>query len=128
MELGAGEVLLVDTIGELMRLYAVADLVFVGGSLVPVGGHNVLEPASLGVPVLFGPHMANFRDIAGLILSYGGARQVADGAGLAAACVELAADKGKRRELGDSGCRLVNEEGGATQRHLAAIAAILGEG
>ncbi|HEX9022480.1 MAG TPA: 3-deoxy-D-manno-octulosonic acid transferase, partial [Geobacteraceae bacterium] len=61
-EFRPGEVLLVDTVGELMRFYAIADQVFVGGSLVATGGHNILEPASLGVSVLFGPHMHNFRE------------------------------------------------------------------
>ena len=62
-----GQVLLVDTVGELLRLYGIADLVFVGGSFVPTGGHNVLEPASLGVATLFGPHMHNFREIAAML-------------------------------------------------------------
>jgi 3-deoxy-D-manno-octulosonic-acid transferase len=74
----SGEVLLVDTIGELMRFYAISDLVFVGGSMVPVGGHNILEPASLSKPVLFGPHMSNFREITSMILKFGGGVQVAD--------------------------------------------------
>ena len=67
-EFCSGEVLLVDTVGELMNLYALADVVFVGGSLVPVGGHNLLEPASRGIPLLFGPYMSNFREIAALVL------------------------------------------------------------
>lgn len=71
--LAAGEVLLVDTVGELLNLYAVSDLVFVGGSLVPTGGHNVLEPAALSVPVIFGPHMDNFREISALVLAGGAA-------------------------------------------------------
>ena len=75
----SGEVLLVDTIGELMRFYTISDLVFVGGSMVPVGGHNILEPASLSKPVLFGPHMSNFREITAMILKFGGGVQVADG-------------------------------------------------
>ncbi|HEX9080022.1 MAG TPA: 3-deoxy-D-manno-octulosonic acid transferase, partial [Desulfuromonadaceae bacterium] len=92
-----GEVLLVDTIGEMMDLYALADLAFVGGSLVPTGGHNLLEPASLGVPCIFGPHMANFREIAELVLRYQAGIQVASGAGLAEACRGLIDDAGERR-------------------------------
>jgi 3-deoxy-D-manno-octulosonic-acid transferase len=117
----AGGVLLVDTIGELMRFYGVADLVFVGGSLVPVGGHNVLEPASLGVPVLFGPHMTNFREIAAMTLSYGAARQVADGEELAGAFGELLADAALRSAMGENGCRLLSEQGGATELNMAVI-------
>ena len=74
--LRAGEILLVDTIGEMMNLYALADVAFVGGSLVPTGGHNLLEPASVGVACVFGPYMANFREIAELVLHYGAGIQV----------------------------------------------------
>ena len=62
----AGGVFLVDTIGELAALYALADVAFVGGSLVPRGGHNIIEPAQHGVPILVGNHTENFRDIVGL--------------------------------------------------------------
>src|SRR6202034_406091 len=71
------DVLLVDTMGELTALYAAADAAFVGGSLVPVGGHNLLEPAVLGVPVVTGPHTANAKDIARLLIEQGGAVEVA---------------------------------------------------
>ena len=70
-------ILLLDTIGELGGLYAVADLVFVGGSLVPAGGHNILEPAALGKAPVFGPHMENFRSIAGRFLECHAAAQAA---------------------------------------------------
>ena len=73
-----GAVLLVDTVGELMDIYALSDLAFVGGSLVATGGHNLLEPASVGVPSIFGPHMANFREIAALVLKYRAGIQVDD--------------------------------------------------
>ncbi len=69
-EFSCGQVLLVDTVGELMQFYALSDLVFMGGSLVPTGGHNLLEPASVGVPSVFGPHMTNFREITALVLSF----------------------------------------------------------
>ncbi|MSM41247.1 MAG: 3-deoxy-D-manno-octulosonic acid transferase [Geobacter sp.] len=120
-ELAAGEVLLVDTIGELMRLYGLADVAFVGGSLVPVGGHNVLEPASLGVPVIIGPHMTNFREISALVLAADAALQVADGEQLAMALTTLLDDAARRAGMGENGRRLVLEQGGATARHLAAI-------
>jgi 3-deoxy-D-manno-octulosonic-acid transferase len=69
------DVYLVDTMGELKMLYAAADVAFVGGSLVPKGGHNILEAAAVGVPVIFGPFMNNFKDIAGAALTAGAALQ-----------------------------------------------------
>jgi 3-deoxy-D-manno-octulosonic-acid transferase len=124
----SGEVLLVDTIGELHRLYAVSDLVFVGGSLVPVGGHNVLEPASLGVPVMFGPHMHNFRETAALMVAAGGAVQVADGAGLTQALLALAQDEAQRQALGQRAMAVVTDNSGATELHMAVIGRFLGPG
>jgi 3-deoxy-D-manno-octulosonic-acid transferase len=70
----AYEVLILDTMGELDRVYGIAGISFVGGSLVPAGGHNLLEPASFGCPVLFGPHVDDFRLMAELILEGGGRR------------------------------------------------------
>jgi len=119
--LGEGGVLLVDTVGELMSLYAISDLVFVGGSLVPVGGHNLLEPASLGVAALFGPHMSNFREIAAMSLSYASARQVADAAALSREAMALFHDADGRRRMGESGRRLIAEQGGATALNMAII-------
>ena len=77
------DVLLLDTIGELAGAYRLADLVFIGGSLVPAGGHNILEPAAFGKVPIFGPSMDNFRDIASAFLDRGAARQVGDARGLA---------------------------------------------
>ena len=116
--LESGGVLLVDTVGELMSCYAAADLVFVGGSLVPTGGHNILEPASLGLPVLFGPHMSNFREIASLVLAADAGVQVSDGNDLAATCAELLDNGDMRREMGVRGRRIVEENSGSVQRHL----------
>lgn len=123
-----GDVLLVDTIGELMKLYAVSDVVFVGGSFVPVGGHNVLEPASLGVPVLFGPHMSNFREIARLVLKHEGGMQVVDGDGLAAALDTLLGDGALRARIGANGARILQENSGATARHMEIIASLVEQG
>jgi 3-deoxy-D-manno-octulosonic-acid transferase len=120
-----GEVLLVDTIGELMKFYALAELVFVGGSLVPTGGHNILEPASLGIPVLFGPHMGNFREIAAFVTEGGGGMQVSDAAGLTVALGELLGDDGRRRAMGRNGARLLDANAGATGRHLRVIGSFL---
>lgn len=121
----SGHVLLVDTIGELMGLYSVSDLVFVGGSLVPTGGHNLLEPASLGIPCLFGPHMSNFREITELVLRCQAGIQVDDAPGLAAACRDLIENVERRRELGQNGLTMMRENGGAAERHMEIIARYL---
>jgi 3-deoxy-D-manno-octulosonic-acid transferase len=88
---------------------------------VPLGGHNLLEPASLGRPVLFGEHMANFREIAALVLDYGAAVQVTSADELAERCAELLADEGRMRCMGENGRRLLQEQGGATALNLAVI-------
>lgn len=121
-----GEVLLVDTVGELLSIYALSELVFVGGSLVAVGGHNLLEPASVGKAALFGPHMGNFREIAAMTASYGAARQVSGGEELATAAAELMADEGLRSAMGENGLRLVREQGGATSLNMEVIRKLVG--
>lgn len=118
----SGEVLLVDTIGEMMALYALSDLVFVGGSLVPTGGHNLLEPASVGVPCIFGPHMSNFREIAALVLRYGAGIRVETAEELTVACRTLLDSAEQRLILGQNGLQMMQENGGATERHLEMIA------
>lgn len=123
--LGPGEVLLLDTVGELAGLYGASDLVFMGGSLVPVGGHNPLEAASCGVPVLFGPHMENFRETAALFIASGAGERVPDASGLVAAVALLAGSPAKRLEMGRCGFRLLQENSGATSRHLDIAAALL---
>lgn len=128
LHLKSGEVLLVDTIGELMSLYAISDVVFVGGSLVPTGGHNLLEPASLGRPVLFGQHMANFREIAAMTLEYEAGLQVDSAADLATNCSALLADDQGRRIMGENGRRLLSDQGGATLLNMAEIDKILTSG
>ena len=117
----SGEVLLVDTVGELMNVYALSDTVFVGGSLVPTGGHNLLEPASMGVATVFGPHMTNFREIAGLVLQYGAGIQVETPDALAETCRALITSPELRRVLGQNGLKLMRDNGGATERHMEAI-------
>lgn len=116
-----GEVLLVDTVGELMDLYALSDIVFVGGSLVPSGGHNLLEPASLGVPSVYGPHMTNFRDIAALVSHYGAGVQVEGAEGLAETFKTLISSGELRRVLGQNGLKMLRDNGGAAGRHLEVI-------
>lgn len=125
IRLRPGEVLLVDTVGELMDLYAISDLVFVGGSLVPVGGHNLLEPASLAVPVIFGPHMNNFREIAALILHHQGGVQVQDDTAFTEILRRLLSSPDERLTLGENGARILAENSGSTERHMEIISSLL---
>jgi 3-deoxy-D-manno-octulosonic-acid transferase len=120
-----GEALLVDTVGEMMNLYAISDVAFVGGSLVPAGGHNLLEPASLGVASVFGPHMSNFREIAELVLQYGAGVQVDSPEGLTESCRALITSAELRRVLGQNGLKLMRDNGGATERLLEVVAEYL---
>ena len=113
------EVLLVDTVGELARLYASADVAFVGGSLVPIGGHNLLEPAALGLPVLTGPFQFNSREIATLLLRRGAALEVSDARELAAAVRRLFDDPGERQRIGAIGRDIVASNRGSVARLLA---------
>jgi 3-deoxy-D-manno-octulosonic-acid transferase len=117
----SGGVLLVDTIGEMMGLYTLSDLVFVGGSMVPTGGHNLLEPASVGVASIFGPYMTNFREIAALVLNYGAGIQIASSDDLIDACRTLIEQPKQRKTMGDNGLRMMRENGGATENHMKAI-------
>jgi 3-deoxy-D-manno-octulosonic-acid transferase len=119
------QVLLVDTVGELAALYAAVDVAFVGGSLVPIGGHNLLEPAALGVPVITGPSQANAKDIAQILLREGAAVQVADAAELAAALHTLLTDAEQRRRAGESGRHAVDVNRGSSLRLMALIEPLL---
>ncbi len=119
------QVLLVDTVGELAALYAAADVAFVGGSLVPVGGHNLLEPAALGVPVITGPYNANSREIARLLVETGGAMEVADAAGLSAALRRLFADPALRQRMGARGREFVEAHRGSVERLIELIDPLL---
>ncbi|EKD77711.1 MAG: hypothetical protein ACD_42C00218G0003, partial [uncultured bacterium] len=83
------DILLVDTIGELQMIYAAADIAFVGGSLVSIGGHNLIEPAALGLPILTGPHLYNFTEISKLLQNAGAAQIVMDASGIADAVIAL---------------------------------------
>ena len=118
-------VIIVDTVGELTTLYSIATVVFLGGSLVPVGGHNVLEPAVWGKPVVFGPHMQNFSEMASLFLLKTAARQVTSARDLEPVLSELFDDRSQRKLLGLAARRLIVAERGATARSLAEIAAVL---
>jgi 3-deoxy-D-manno-octulosonic-acid transferase len=118
---GATQVVLVDTVGELAALYAAADVAFVGGSLVPIGGHNLLEPAALGVPVLTGPSYFGSKDIARLLIQQGAALEVKDARELAAALARLLPDPAERQRMGAVGRRLVESNRGSVARLLELI-------
>ncbi len=121
----AVSVLLLDSIGELAGLYRLADAVFVGGSLVPSGGHNILEPAGFAKPPLFGPSMENFQAVAAMFLARGGARRVESPEDLGVAWIELVQDKERGSRMGEIARALVEENRGATDRTFEQIAKIL---
>jgi 3-deoxy-D-manno-octulosonic-acid transferase len=125
-ELSPGDVLLVNTVGELLSLYAMADLVFVGGSLADIGGHNVLEASLVKKPVIFGPHMHNFKEISRLVLEKGGGIQVGDADELATAVVSLLDDHEERKYMGEKGYALLAANAGATERTLSVARRLTG--
>jgi 3-deoxy-D-manno-octulosonic-acid transferase len=120
----AGGVLLVDTIGELAALYALADVAFVGGSLVPHGGHNIIEPAQHGVAIVVGNHTENFRDIVSLFQSCDAVRIVGM-AELPLALMELLANPAERAALGRRAAETMRSQTGATQRTVEALEKLL---
>jgi 3-deoxy-D-manno-octulosonic-acid transferase len=111
-----------DTMGELPVFLAAADAAFIGGSLVPIGGHNLLEAAAVGVPVAVGPHVFNFAQITELLVEEGAAVQIADGKELAACMREWLSDAAARARIGEQGRRVVQENQGALQRLLDLLA------
>ena len=117
----AFDVLLIDRIGLLKSLYAIGDLAFVGGSLVDLGGHNPLEPAALAVPVLFGPSMSDFQEIARLLVEAGGALKVTDGRRLAESLRALLDDDARRAAMGRAAQETVTANQGAVDRTIALI-------
>jgi 3-deoxy-D-manno-octulosonic-acid transferase len=120
-QLSTPEILLLDTIGELGGIFELADIVFMGGSLVPTGGHNLLEPAYWSKPIVFGPHMENFKDLAQLFLEAQAALQVSDAGELARAACKLLDDETARRQMGERAKQVLEREAGATQRVLGYI-------
>lgn len=119
------DAIVLDSIGELAQLYQVATVVFVGGSLVPAGGHNILEPAACGKPILFGPHMENFGEIAEMFLANGAARQVMSERDLGEAVQELMSDPVQRASVGAAARALVEVNRGARTKTMAVIEALL---
>jgi 3-deoxy-D-manno-octulosonic-acid transferase len=123
---GRADVVLLDTLGELAGTYAAATVAFIGGSLVPAGGHNPIEPALWAKPVVFGPSMENFRGIARALLDAGAAFQVRSADELGIVLGALLADPAACRRAGVAGRALVERERGAAARSAERIAALLG--
>jgi 3-deoxy-D-manno-octulosonic-acid transferase len=121
----ATSVMLGDTMGELMMFYAAADVAFVAGSLVPIGGHNLLEPASLGRPVLTGPHNFNSEAAACLLLEAGAARMVADTGQLGEAVSGLLGNTELRTSMGAAGRGVLDANRGALDRLLTLVDPLL---
>jgi 3-deoxy-D-manno-octulosonic-acid transferase len=118
-----------DTVGELATLYAAGDVAFVGGSLVPVGGHNLLEPAALGLPLLTGPYHFNSAEVARLLLERGAALEVADAEALMLKLRELLGDAaaGERRRMGGLGLEIIEANRGSVGRLLEIVGSWVGE-
>lgn len=123
----AHDVIVVDTIGELAYLYHLADVAFIGGSLIPHGGQNPLEAAAAGAPCVFGPHMFNFEPEAKLLLDAGGARQVSDAAGLEQALAAWLADAEARRRAGSAARAAIEPSRGAAARYAEVARKYLAE-
>ncbi|HEX5307084.1 MAG TPA: lipid IV(A) 3-deoxy-D-manno-octulosonic acid transferase [Dyella sp.] len=121
------QVFVIDAMGELMPFFAAADLAFVGGSLVPIGGHNVLEPAALSRPVLVGPHTFNFDDITQTMIQRGGAQRVARSEALGAAVLQLLRDRPSLHRMGERAYAVFDSEQGAVGRVMTLIDHTLGE-
>jgi 3-deoxy-D-manno-octulosonic-acid transferase len=120
-----GEVLVLDTIGELAALYATASIAFVGGTLVPVGGHNIVEPVHAGCPVLFGPHVENVRKIAEILAIGDAGRRVANSAMLAEEMISAFSDPDACRVRGEIGREMLEAHRGSVDATRQMIAEIL---
>ncbi len=118
-------VIVLDTVGDLAAAYSLADVVFVGGSLVPRGGHNPLEPARFGIPVVIGPSFENFRDVVAAMSAGGGLRIVKDEAELSSTLTALLANPEMGRDLGKRGQKVFEREGGATARSIQSLMPLL---
>lgn len=128
-ENGAADVILLDTFGELGRVYALADVTFIGNSLTaPGGGQNILQPLAQGKPVIYGPLMQNFRDIAAMAESAGVAQRVATSVELADRIVELIGDAREREEIATRAIDLIVSNRGAAERYAKEIAALVEAG
>ncbi len=119
--LSGKEAILLDTIGELSKIYSIATIVFMGGSLVPVGGHNILEPAVFKKPVLFGKYMHNFRDIAELFVKSGGGIQVSEPSQIEKEISDILSNPHKQEDIGGNAYSLFEKNLGATERNIEII-------
>ena len=119
--IGEADILLLDSLGELLDFYAAGDVAFVGGSLVPIGGHNLLEPAALGMPILTGPHNSNSAEAARLLISSGAAQVAENPQDLADKVVALLKDPEGRARMGKEGRAFVEANKGALQKLLGLV-------
>ena len=117
------DIFLVDTMGELRAFYSLADIAFVGGSIAPGGGHNLLEAAAWGVPVIMGPHLQDIEDIAGLFVDAGALTVVEDTDALARALARWAVQDESRTAAGAAGKALFDANQGATTRSVERVVA-----
>ncbi|MDM7322890.1 MAG: 3-deoxy-D-manno-octulosonic acid transferase, partial [Gammaproteobacteria bacterium] len=120
------DVMVIDTLGELMDFYAASDIAFVGGSLVPHGGHNPLEPAALGLPVLTGPHVHHFSEVFAAMRATEAAREVMDAHALGMAVTELLGEATLRRSMGEAGATWLAAHRGALKRLVARLEFLAG--
>jgi 3-deoxy-D-manno-octulosonic-acid transferase len=124
----ATQCLVIDTMGELLRFYAAADVTFIGGTLCPTGGHNALEPAALGKPVLFGPHTFSLAEIADKLLAAGGALRVADEKDLAQVTIRLFGNRDERQAMGRAAHSLVSDGRGAVDQTMVMVNSLINPG
>ncbi len=121
------DVLLLDTIGELRSFYAICDIAFVGGSLVKVGGHNLLEPAAMKKPVIFSRYMFNFKEISEALISAGGGILVKDKQELYIQANKLLSDKNYSQQVGNRAFTVIEANSGAAKRTIDAVSGLIGE-
>jgi 3-deoxy-D-manno-octulosonic-acid transferase len=122
--LNPGQIVLLDTIGELASVYSLASVAFVGGSLIPAGGHNPLEPAQFGVPIVMGPHYANFRAITEDLLAHQALR-IAAKEDLATALIDLLENPDAAKAMGERARQVFDQQAGATARCVEAVKSLL---
>ena len=123
--IGEAEILLLDSLGELLDFYAAGDVAFVGGSLVPIGGHNLLEPAALGLPILTGPNTSNSAEVARLLIERGAAEVVKTPQELADRVIALLGDPAARARMGAEGRAVVDANKGALQKLLGLVVPLI---
>jgi 3-deoxy-D-manno-octulosonic-acid transferase len=119
------EVFLVDTMGEVPLFYAASDIAFVGGSLIPVGGHNLLEPAAQGLPIITGPHLFNAEEIAEDFIKIEACEVVADSSELAASVSKLIENPAEAKKMGENGMAVLEQNRGSLERLLVLLEPLL---